>query len=172
MARPFSLGVRERVGAQVMVGDTVRSVAKTFGVSEASVVARLEPSPRVTCCQSAAWTLENPHIHWRGFGTIGSRLPASSTGPSTAWPGDKPSEQSVKALLPAALQHRSRPYRTGLRQAQTRHAQSPRAKPRGHKEARRGSCERQRKRRMRAHISSAPDTLQQKTIRLQPPNQR
>jgi hypothetical protein len=25
---------------------------------------------------------------------------------------------------------------------------------------------------MRAHISSAPDTLQQKTIRLQPPNQR
>lgn len=38
MARPYSLDLRERVVAQVMAGGTVRSIAKTFGVSEASVV--------------------------------------------------------------------------------------------------------------------------------------
>jgi transposase len=38
MARPYSLDLRERVVARVMAGDTVRVVAKTFRVSESSVV--------------------------------------------------------------------------------------------------------------------------------------
>ena len=38
MARPYSLDLRERVVARVMASDTVRVVAKTFGVSELSVV--------------------------------------------------------------------------------------------------------------------------------------
>lgn len=38
MARPYSLDLRERVVARVMASDTVRVVAKTFGVSESSVV--------------------------------------------------------------------------------------------------------------------------------------
>ncbi len=38
MARPYSLDLRERVVARVMAGETIRSVARTFGVSEASVV--------------------------------------------------------------------------------------------------------------------------------------
>jgi transposase len=38
MARSYSLDLRERVVARVTAGETIRSVAKTFGVSEASVV--------------------------------------------------------------------------------------------------------------------------------------
>jgi len=38
MAKPYALDLGERVVARVMAGATVRSAAKTFGVSESSVV--------------------------------------------------------------------------------------------------------------------------------------
>jgi len=38
MAKPYALDLHERVVAQAMAGATVRSAAKTFGVSESSVV--------------------------------------------------------------------------------------------------------------------------------------
>ena len=34
MAKPYSLDLRERVVARVMAGETIRSAAKTFGVSD------------------------------------------------------------------------------------------------------------------------------------------
>jgi transposase len=85
MAKPYSVDLRERVVARVMAGETIRSVALTFGVSDSSVVkwsqryratASVAPSPmggrrHFVLAGQRVWLLErialDPSVTLRGL---------------------------------------------------------------------------------------------------------